>query len=714
MLRVLVPLVAALQLEAAARSPVEKVVELIEELKAKIEADGASEQKIYDKYACWCETTTQRKADNIDEGKAVIGRTTTFILVKKGAIATLATEIAELEAKIAKNNEAMKKLTAIREKENSDYQQEKAEMETALSSLHSAIEVLNGAGTGGDDGTREGSRDALLARLSAVSKVRSAVLAAPKVAELPAEQSALLKSFLEDPLSFMQSQPADYYDKKAQAKASYSPASATVMGILKDMYETFASNLEKANTDESALQKGYEDLMAEKTAQNKLDRKTATDKEAEKAEKSQQLADAEQKLEDTKAQLAEDEEFFETARQQCKDKSDSWDERKRLRTEELDGINKALEILTSDESRAAFASAEDSRPQDTFGEVATRDEPTPTAFLQIDEEGAPRERAYKALKHAVGQTKSLRLARLAATVRAASKGHFDEVIASIDSMIATLAAEEKEDVKQRDWCIDEQNKETNHKEDLEYEIKQLEAKIERAELKKAKLQEDKATTLQNKADLEAAMAEALQDRTDQNGAFTTAKADDIKAIGLLEDAIAAMSEYGSNNLALLQKQPEFEVSEDQAPDATFSDSGSHKDATTGIVSLLTNIKEELEKEVALGTSSEASAQRAYQELRANADRQIEEYDAQVVSLDASIAKTNDEILADNGTKTDKEGEHTTTVEYLEDIAPNCNWIKGAFEKRAAARKAESEGLTQAKSILAGAAGGDFGFLQAVA
>merc|ERR1719408_1129756 len=280
-------------------------------------------------------------------------------------------------------------------------------------------------------------------------------------------------------------------------------------------------------------------------------------------------------------------------------------------------------------------------------------------------------------------------------------------------MLNTLKTEESEDIKQRDWCIAEQNKETNKKEDLEYEIKQLAAKIERTEMKKAKLEADKATTLQNKADLQQAMADALADRTAQNAAFTTAKQDDITAIGLLEDAIAAMSEYGKNNLALLQKQPEFEVSEDQAPDATFSDAGSHKDATTGIISLLTNIKEELEKEVALGTSSEASAQRAYQELEANANKQIEEYDAQVVSLDASIAKTQDEINTDNGTKTDTEGEHTTTVEYLGDIAPNCNWIKGAFEKRAAARKAESEGLTQAKSILAGAAGGDFGFLQRV-
>merc|ERR1719408_769102 len=116
----------------------------------------------------------------------------------------------------------------------------------------------------------------MIQKLSVVSKVRTAILSSPKILELSEKKSALLKSFLENPTSFLQDEPADYYDKKAQAKASYSPASATVMGILKDMYETFASNLEKANTEESALQKGYEDLMDEKTKQNELDRKTAT------------------------------------------------------------------------------------------------------------------------------------------------------------------------------------------------------------------------------------------------------------------------------------------------------------------------------------------------------------------------------------------------------------------------------------------------------
>merc|ERR1719456_1372362 len=247
MISVILPLfVAGLHLEVKTTSPVEKVVELITELKAKIEADGAIEQKTYDKFACWCEKTTQRKADAIDADKALIGKTTTTILTLKGAIAVLASEIAEHEAEVAKNQDEIKKLTAIREQENSDYQQEKSYMETALGSLHQAIEVLSGAGTGGDKATSYGL-------LKIASKVRSAVLGSPHLSALSDDNAKLLKQFLEDPAqyAFVQSEPSDYYDKKAQAKASYSPQSATVTGILKDMYDTFAADLERSNQDES-------------------------------------------------------------------------------------------------------------------------------------------------------------------------------------------------------------------------------------------------------------------------------------------------------------------------------------------------------------------------------------------------------------------------------------------------------------------------------
>merc|ERR1719316_4585 len=181
-----------------------------------------------------------------------------------------------------------------------------------------------------------------------------------------------------------------------------------------------------------------------------------TEKSATKATKSQELA--------------EDKEFFETTRQSCKDKSDSWDERGRMRTEELAGINKALEILTSDEARATFQSATETRPQDTFGS-----EGVDVAFIQVSEESTPRGKAYSALKKSIDATRSLRLVRLAVAVRTATTGHFDDVIAEIDTMLQTLKDEEKGDIEQRDWCIEERDAQKNDSEDLQYEIDQLQA-----------------------------------------------------------------------------------------------------------------------------------------------------------------------------------------------------------------------------------------------
>merc|ERR550537_2053962 len=96
--------------------------------------------------------------------------------------------------------------------------------------------------------------------------VRSAILGSPKLDNLTPDKMRVMKSFFEDPVSMLQ-EPVDYYDQKAQAKASYSPQSATIMGILKDMYDTFSADLEKSNAEESAAQKGFEDLIAEKTKQ---------------------------------------------------------------------------------------------------------------------------------------------------------------------------------------------------------------------------------------------------------------------------------------------------------------------------------------------------------------------------------------------------------------------------------------------------------------
>merc|ERR1719313_3310222 len=213
----------------------------------------------------------------------------------------------------------------------------------------------------------------------------------------------------------------------------------------------------------------------------------------------------------------------------------------------------------------------------------------------------------------IGHKSNLRLARLAVAIRTATTGHFDDVISSIDTMIATLKAEGAKDIEQRDWCIAERHSQNMNKDEYEYQIDQLEASILSAETDNEKLQDKVDKTLEAISDTKETYEEAEADRVRENGAYLSAKAADVAAIKLLADAAAALSAYSEDNsFAFVQikktkKQPVFEVSEDQAPDATFSSGDAHAGASKGIVLLLTQIKEDLENEVILADKSEEKA-----------------------------------------------------------------------------------------------------------
>merc|ERR1719399_2397129 len=207
----------------------------------------------------------------------------------------------------------------------------------------------------------------------------------------------------------------------AEDTGGYAPQSATVQGILKDMYDTFATDLESQTSTEAGANRDYEALMAEKTTQ----------------------------VNHMKADI----EFFDLTEAGCRAKHEEWTTRSSQRMEEIKGVEEALKILTSDEARALFMKAIKPGAE--------------TSFLQINagnDESAPASKAYKVLKEQARKSHSIRLAALAATVRTTSTGHFDAVIKKIDEVIQTLKDEEKEDIKQRDWCKDEYQKNSEEKE----------------------------------------------------------------------------------------------------------------------------------------------------------------------------------------------------------------------------------------------------------
>merc|ERR1719421_1641415 len=552
---------------------------------------------MYDKYACWCETTTARKATDIHQGMADIKSIGSKILSLKGKVATLSSEISELSKAISDNQQAQDTATGIRQKENGEYMSEKAEMEQTLGALEKAITVLSGAGTKTALLQMSRPRDAFKV-LNAASVVHEAVARLPVNHNLSGEQIALLTMFTAD--------PAEYYDQKAEKKASYSPASATIQGILKDMYDTFAMNLEKSTESEATSQKNYENLMATKASEMATQTTTRTKKEEEKAAAEKELADAQQDLDDTQKQMKADVALFDNTKMVCTSKAAEWNERVRARTEELAGINKALEILTSDDAKALFNKAI---------------KPGKETFLQIASESQPEAKAYKTLKDHATKAKSLRLAAIAATLR--TGGHFDAVIAEIDKMMATLKEEEKGDIEQRDWCKEETFKNEQEASRYEYKVERTDAKIMKLTAKRNELEATLAATVQsilNTKDDIKAMEDA---RKEQHAAFESAKSDDEGAAKLLAAAIESMTAFYKNNkiaqgeiqgaAQAFVQEPVFEVSADQAPDASFSSAGKSGGESKGIVSIMTMIKEDLEDEIANGVKEEGETQAKFEE-----------------------------------------------------------------------------------------------------
>merc|ERR1719161_1323536 len=339
----------------------------------------------------------------------------------------------------------------------------------------------------------------------------------------------------------------------------YAPASTQIQGIMKGMYDSFAADLEKANAEEADKQKSFEELMATKQAELETLKATLEAKTKEHADAEKQLADNKVLLADTKAQLEADEKFFEETKASCKAKAAEWAERTRLRTEEINGIQKAITILEGG--------------AETFKGAYTTLLQLSGAHRTISEMEKDRNAAFSMLQKLVRKGGGMRLALLAAEVR--SGGHFDKIIIMIDKMIADLRVEEKEDIAAQDMCNNQENALKAQGEQADYMIEKKKGVKERQEAKKAETEASIIATQDEITMANETMNEMLAARNKESADFKKALKDDVDAVALLEQAIAAITKFYTDNkipLELVQREPEYTVDEDKAPEA-FGDGG---------------------------------------------------------------------------------------------------------------------------------------------
>merc|ERR1719281_74594 len=136
---------------------------------------------------------------------------------------------------------------------------------------------------------------------------------------------------------------------------------------------------------------------------------------------------------------------------------------------------------------------------------------------------------------------------------------------AIDGLIADLAEENAEEIKHKDFCVDEFNKNTLDSERKTREKEDLVAKIEDLDMT-MKMLADTITMLQSDVfDMNKQLKKAGEERAKQNKEFQTCVADQRATQQLLTKALKVLEGFYGKKAAALVQQGKQSASAGQAP-----------------------------------------------------------------------------------------------------------------------------------------------------
>merc|ERR1719171_166689 len=112
-------------------------------MKQQVESEADDDAEIYAKMGCWCETYEKEKTEAIKVAEERIESLTSLIEEGSATAGRLEGEIAQLQAEIQDNQDALETAVAMREKEKAEFEDEEKDMKDALAALKEAIAVLS-------------------------------------------------------------------------------------------------------------------------------------------------------------------------------------------------------------------------------------------------------------------------------------------------------------------------------------------------------------------------------------------------------------------------------------------------------------------------------------------------------------------------------------------------------------------------------------------
>lgn len=644
--------------------PVNKVIHLLQAMRQDLEKEAAADKDLFAKLDCWCTTNRGEKREATDEAQRRITALVAEIEKHSGKSAALKATLGQLQKEIAANQAALAAAQEVRSKERDTFNQDEKDMFQAIESLKNAVLVLS-------------KHHSSFLQLPATSlvEVKGAVYHVLASKRVPAHMRKQLQAFLQQP---------------AGAGESYAPASGQVFGVLKQMKDTFESNLSDAQKAEVQAASEFAAVKAAKNAEIAAAVTSLKAKQQGLADSDDALANAKEALQLTRDALSADQKFLMDLNLRCQQTDKDYEARTKTRSDEIAAVGETIKILSEDDARDLFSKTLN------FGQK----------FVRSSAVSSTRQHAASVLQQAGAKSGSAMLLALSASVQLDA---FTKVKKAIDDMVAGLKAEQADEVQHRDFCVEEFNRNAKDTQTKQRELSELESLIATSTATIEALSKDLAALRASNAEMAKQSKRAGEDRALENKEFQAAVQEHRATQAILKKALTRLSEFytagsfaQSNREAAVWLQGRAEPGAAVKPMPEGFKSYEKNAGASGVQSLLQKIIDD-----AHGMENDA--------IEAENDSQAT-YDDFIKNTNASTAANNKAIVAKTESKADTSstkvaagGDRASATEDAEKLAAmnaqlhgSCDFVTKNFDARQAARTAEMESLAQAKAILSGA------------
>lgn len=636
-------------------SPVQKVLQLIDEFTAKVTSEFDETKKVFEDFAKSCDDDSSEKAYAIKNSKEQIEDLAATITDSKAGIETETSKISDVSGTISETEKELSDVNQLREKEHADFLSAEKELLDTVDSLAGAQEQLKKSlaliqSNGGS--VNEQDKQGVYAIAQSLGQIAEAAF-------VTTQQRGKIQAF------FQEKEDAD--DALTfRTHLMGGGGSDAIIETLEEMEDKASESLTKTRNEEMQAANAHALLKQSLENEIKNGKKELAEATHLKQALTEKLAQAEKESATEKTGLSEDEAYLRDLKRSCQTRAQEFEVEAKDTDAELTALGKAKGILTK-----------------KFGGGAALVEVKATTHMRMrSEEEDVRVQALRLIERVGKKYHSTALVSLA--YRAAADP-FAKVRGMVEDMIAKLLQEAAEEATQKAMCDKEIGESKASQKDKEGKLGKINARLGEAESNSAALSEEIVQLSKEVAENDAAMSAATAQRNEEKLVYNKVEKELSESEEACAAAISVLREY-YEGASLIQ--------------ISLADKASSKtQGGGGIISVLEVAESDFANSLAEVRSVETRAVDEYDKMMQDAkmlkvtkEMEIKGKESEVKSLKTTISDNSED-------KAGLSDELDAVLAYLDKLKPQCETKVPSYAEIKAKREAEIQGLKEALDIL---------------